>query len=398
MKKIMRRVLSGALALVMMVGLLTGCSGSAKDPIQEVMGYDGSTVLFTVDGNDVTAADYFFWMAQNADYVASYFTGMGLELDWTNTLGGSQDMDSYVKDSSMDTAVLYSIVKAKAAEYGFEMTKEDEAAYDEDLAKAKEELGGEEAYEEFLLSMCITDEGMREMSSVGVLYNKLAEGLFREGGEFAPTAEDLNTYAEENDLLCAKHILLMTQDKTTGEVLSEADAAAKKAQAEDILAQLQGIEDPAELETKFDELMNQYSEDSGLSAYPDGYVFTAGEMVAEFEEATRALEFGAVSGIVESSYGYHIILRKAPAESEQIRGAWQEVQMEILTQQWTEEAVIETTETYDNLTTAEFYTNLTAYRETIAPAEETEPAATPEETEGEAEEAPAEETTEEAAE
>jgi hypothetical protein len=121
-------------------------------------------------------------------------------------------------------------------------------------------------------------------------------------------------------------------------------------------------------------------------------------MVAEFEETTRALEFGQISGIVESSYGYHIILRVEPAESEEVRSAWQAVEMDALVQQWTEEAVIETTETYDNLTTAEFYTNLTAYRETIAPAEETEPAATPEETEGEAEEAPAEETTEEAAE
>ena len=33
-------------------------------------------------------------------------------------------------------------------------------------------------------------------------------------------------------------------------------------------------------------------------------------MVAEFEEATEALEFGEISGIVESDYGYHIILRK----------------------------------------------------------------------------------------
>ena len=397
MKKIMRRVLGGALSLVMMLGLLTGCSGGAQDPIQEVMGYEGSTVLFTVDGNDVTAADYFFWMAQNADYVASYFTGMGLDLDWTNTLGGSQDMDSYVKDSSMDTAVLYSIVKAKAAEYGYELSKEDEEAYEADLASAKEELGGEEAYEEFLLTMCITDEGMRDMSTVGVLYNYMAEGLFREGGEYAATQEDLAAYAQENDLLCAKHILLMTQDMTTGEALSEADAAAKKAQAEDILAQLQAITDPAELETKFDELMNEYSEDTGLTAYPNGYVFTAGEMVAEFEEATRVLEFGAVSGIVESSYGYHIILRLDPSQSEVAQSTWQAAEMDALVQQWTEEAVIETTETYDNLTTAEFYTNLTAYRETISPAEEAEDAATTEETDGEAEE-PAEESTEEAAE
>lgn len=397
MKKIMRRVLGGALSLVMMAGLLTGCSGGAQDPIKEVMGYEGSTVLFTVDGNDVTAADYFFWMAQNADYVASYFTGMGLDMDWTNTLGGSQDMDSYVKDSSMDTAVLYSIVKAKAAEYGYELSKEDEEAYEADLANAKEELGGEEEYEDFLLTMCITDEGMREMSTVGVLYNQMAEGLFREGGEYAPTAEDLTAYAVENDLLCAKHILLMTQDMTTGEALSEADAAAKKAQAEDILAQLQAITDPAELETKFDELMNEYSEDTGLSAYPNGYVFTAGEMVSEFEDATRALEFGAVSGIVESSYGYHIILRLDPSQSEEVQSTWRAGEMDALVQQWTEEAVIETTETYDNLTTAEFYTNLTAYREVIAPTEEAEDAATTEETDGEAEE-PAEESTEEAAE
>ena len=390
MKKIMRSVLGGALSLVMMVGLLTGCSGGTQDPIQEVMGYEGSTVLFTVDGNDVTAADYFFWMSQNADYVASYFTGMGLDMDWTNTLGGSQDMDSYVKDSSMDTAVLYSIVKAKAAEYGYELSKEDEEAYETDLANAKEELGGEEEYEDFLLSMCITGEGMREMSTVGVLYNQMKDGLFREGGEFAATQEDLAAYAQENDLLCAKHILLMTQDMTTGEALSEADAAAKKAQAEDILAQLQAITDPAELEKKFDELMNEYSEDTGLTAYPNGYVFTAGEMVAEFEEATRTLEFGGVSGIVESSYGYHIILRLDPAESEEVQTQWQATEMDALVQQWTEEAVIETPETYDGLTTAEFYANLTAYRETILPAEEAEDAAATEETEGEAEE-PAEE-------
>ena len=390
MKKIMRRVLGGALSLVMMLGLLTGCSGGAQDPVQEVMGYEGSTVLFTVDGNDVTAADYFFWMAQNADYVASYFTGMGLEMDWTNNLGGSQDMDSYVKDASMDTAVLYSIVKAKAAEYGYEMGKEDEEAYEADLASAKEELGGEEEYEDFLLTMCITDEGMRDMSTVGVLYNQMAEGLFREGGEYAATPEDLTAYAEENDLLCAKHILLMTQDMATGEALPEADAAAQKTLAEDILAQLQAVEDPAELETKFDELMNEHSQDTGLAAYPNGYVFTAGEMVAEFEEGTRALEFGAVSGIVESSYGYHIIMRQDPAESEEVQTQWQAAEMDALVQQWTEEAVIETTETYDNLTTAEFYTNLTAYRETFAPAEEAEDAAATEETDGEAEE-PAEE-------
>ena len=59
----------------------------------------------------------------------------------------------------------------------------------------------------------------------------------------------------------------------------------------------------------FDALMATYSEDPGSQSQPDGYVFTTGEMVPEFENATKALKVGEISGIVESTYGYHIIKR-----------------------------------------------------------------------------------------
>ena len=45
------------------------------------------------------------------------------------------------------------------------------------------------------------------------------------------TAEDLTQYAEDKDLLVAKHILLLTKDMTTGEDLSDAEKAEKKAKA-----------------------------------------------------------------------------------------------------------------------------------------------------------------------
>lgn len=59
----------------------------------------------------------------------------------------------------------------------------------------------------------------------------------------------------------------------------------------------------------FDSLMAAYSEDPGSQSQPEGYVFTTGEMVPEFENATKALNIGEISGIVESTYGYHIIKR-----------------------------------------------------------------------------------------
>ena len=54
-----------------------------------------------------------------------------------------------------------------------------------------------------------------------------------------------------------------------------------------------------------------------MSTYTTGYYFGAGEMVEEFENATKALEENGISEIVETSYGYHII-KRLPLDDEDI--------------------------------------------------------------------------------
>ena len=348
MKHLIRRGLGVALAVVMATGLLSSC-GSDYDPVQDIMGYKGSTVLFTVNGQDVTAEQYLFWLAQQADTTYSYASMMQSDDSETSF------WDTKVDENSDETI----------ADQGYSYTSEDKASYQEDLATAKEQLGGEDAYAKYLKSMCISNKGFEHLSSVSFIHSHMVDGMFQDGKENAPTAEDLTQYAEDNDLLVAKHILLLTKDMTTGEDLSDTEKAEKKAKADDLLKQLQAITDPTELESKFDELMKANSEDTGLESSPDGYVFSAGKMVEAFESATRSLEPGQLSGIVESEFGYHIILRLDPATSKAFRENYSSAKLSEMEQQWVDEADIKTTETYDNLSVADFYDKLTAYRDSL---------------------------------
>lgn len=62
----------------------------------------------------------------------------------------------------------------------------------------------------------------------------------------------------------------------------------------------------------FGTLVRTYGEDPGMTEYPDGYTFTLGDMVPEFEAATLAMEVGEISDMVHTSFGIHIIKRVEP--------------------------------------------------------------------------------------
>lgn len=373
----LKKGLSLLFVLAMLVSLLTACQGGVKeDPVKDVLGYDKDTVFFTFDGEKVTAEDYLFWLVRYADYINEMQTMMGAQgINWEEDMGGGVSAKDYMKQETLDTVKLFWVIEKMAQEEGFKLTKEDKTTYAQDKKTAIEQMGGEEAYKTYLKSMCLTDEGMERINTVSALSKQMETAFCREGGRFDATKDAIRTYMEDAGILKAKHILLLTKDPNVdGKAYSKEKIAKQKKLAEDLLAQLRASEDPTPL---FDQLMHEYSEDSGLEANPNGYLFSTNpdgvdftsRMVPEFEEGTKALAFNQISDIVESEYGYHIILRLDPVEEEETfktyQSKWWGVQMDQLYQERIDQIKVETKEAYNSLNVQEFYEKLQAYRDTL---------------------------------
>lgn len=208
------------------------------------------------------------------------------------------------------------------------------------------DANGYDAFAKQIAHFGFSEQTYSNFMYISQCYQALSDYYYGENGVNVPSDDELRQYFSDN-YISAKHILISTVDSTTGETIRTDEEA--KAEAQKILDRINAGED-------FDALMNEYSEDPGLAGNPDGYIFTEGDMVTEFYDAAKALGDGEVSGLVKSDYGYHIIKR----EPLDVDGQFENYKsllttavagtMDDLLSQWMQEADVQTTETYDEIT------------------------------------------------
>lgn len=357
---------------------------NATDVTMETLGFPEDTVLLTVNGVAVTAEEYLYWLANMTDYYSMMmlYSGSVLDLDEAIDETGTTWGDR-LKEVAYENAVLLAVGEEAAAKYAISLDDSDRESIAQQRDGRIESAGDEAAYAGQLQDRGINDKTLYRMDLRATLLDKVqtayTEKVLSADDPEAITDEEMAAYLEENGILRAKHILLLTKDLTTNEEYDDAKKAEQKAKAEEILAKLR--EDPAQ----FDALMNESSEDTGREAYPDGYLFGPGEMVTEFESGTRALAVGEISDIVESTYGYHIILR-LDADCDEAREEFAVEKFNEMMGNYVDNAVVERSPEYDSITTKDYYEALTAFRQSRQePVTEDqsnatlEPAATPDE-------------------
>jgi peptidyl-prolyl cis-trans isomerase C len=175
----------------------------------------------------------------------------------------------------------------------------------------KQQFPSEDAFKQALAQQHVTVDQIKSDAREELAIKKLVEDAI--ATKVAVKPEDVQTFYEKNpksfqesERVRASHILI-TAPKT-------ADAATKaqaRAKAEAILKDVKAGKD-------FATLAKQNSQDPGSAANGgDLGFFQQGQMVGPFNDTAFSLKPGAVSNVVETDFGYHLIkvIEKQPGRT-----------------------------------------------------------------------------------
>lgn len=272
-------------------------------------------VVMTVGGEDITWDEYFTFMYNSASEVEGYMQAIaqnyGEEVKWSDMVDEESSFEDYVRESAAGSVTNLLGIEKNAEKLGF--TEDDEfiKALEEqkqgDIVTVLGEDGTEEEFFAALREAYMSPAAYERMSHANAVY---AEAFRRQFGDNLENVDEqaILDLINESEYMNANHILFMTIDRSTNESLDDAAKAEKLAQAEKLVKELSEIKDVDERVARFKELKEEYDEDTGKTAYPDGYVFTPGQMVPEFEEAAKTQTPYEIYAPVETAYGYHIIM------------------------------------------------------------------------------------------
>ncbi len=265
-----------------------------KEELQKIKDQMKETVLIVNDDIEISGAYYawYFSSLYNEEYAAQY-----------QLLQSSSSADSSaapvvdtgsIKEQAKKEIATVKLAYKKALEENIKLSKEDKAVIKDQINQFKSNISQQGiSYDDYLLLLNTNAETIEQIVTEEYMGNLYYASLAK------------NYYAT------SKHILI--QFGGTNRTKEKAETLAN-----DIKARIDAGED-------FDKLMEEYSEDGrgqdGKLLMPDGYTFTIGEMVAQFEDKSFELKEGEVSEpvLVESSgySGYHII-KKMPLNTSEV--------------------------------------------------------------------------------
>lgn len=306
----MKKFAAILLALVLALGCFTGC-GSKK----------GDTVM-SVDGTDVSFDEFMYYLKTAASTLTNYYqssTGGGVDWDGVCIYDKTKTNAEWCVNEAMYNAAQACVIMSKGKSMNCLPTDEQLKTLEDNISTIRKNYEDQDdpdaAFTSALNGQGFTLDTFKQINKVNFTLANIFASLYGENGEKV-SDDTLKGYIDENGFMTSAHILFKTTEevkgedgKTTEKEISDDAKAEKKAKAEKLAKELKAIKDDEKRKEKFFEYMKNDSEDPGKESYPNGYCFTEGTMVQEYTDATKALKDYEVSDVVESKFGYHVIMR-----------------------------------------------------------------------------------------
>ena len=219
----MKRLISAVLALVMLLSLLAGC-GQTPEPQEatvldaaptlfyDITGIPHDQVVMTVGDIQIPAELYFYWVCyvcSSLEYnIMSEYSNYGMygscidretmTVDWTSSYANMPLME-YALAQAEDTIKYYMSIEELAAEQNVTLTTANQLDMENTFRQAVEEMGGGDAFINYLKMLGISRASFDRISAASYLYMNLLDLYFDNASRY--DADILLTYEEGADLI-----------------------------------------------------------------------------------------------------------------------------------------------------------------------------------------------------
>ena len=294
------------LSIVMLILSAVGCGATSPTAI-------------SFGDIEISANEYCYWMTRyKAMFLYSYF---GLTTDnaqiWTSEFAEGVTVGDFLQTVALSNIMSNAICLKLFDDYGLKLTTEQQNTIDQNINTKIQAAGSKSALNTALSAYNVNVDILRDIYENETKISTLQDYLYGENGIEKATDEEIDTYYKDNYYRC-KHILIRTDvkyeldengepivDEETGTYktvdLTDEEIESQKALAEDLEKRVAAGED-------FDALVVQYSEDTGMQHFTDGYYINSACTFLPTEVVSAVLEMnvGDVK-TVESDYGIHIV-------------------------------------------------------------------------------------------
>jgi len=256
--------------------VLQGCKGETKIPEDAVAVVNGEIIT-----QEELDADLFLVKKQYAELTQA-----------------DEEKLAAIKREILESLIAHEVLYQESRKKGIEV---EETAVDEQVAHIKKQFQEQGGFENMLKEMNITEERLKVQFREGIAIQRLVDQEVVKRIEISD--EETKDYYDKNpdlfkqpEKLQARHILI------------KAEPAGDKAAKAKALKEIKDIQRKLKGGADFAELAKKYSQCPSSAEGGDLGEFGRGQMIKPFEEAAFALKKGEMSDIVETDFGYHLIL------------------------------------------------------------------------------------------